>query len=299
MFAHRYQAYAEAVFTVLLMSTVPIVIRGIDANPWVIGVARLLIASSFLYLVARRARTWIALPRADKAILSLIGLTFGAHWTTYFWSIKWASAQIATIGVSTYGIFVSVLGAALLGHRIRLFHVAGIGCALIGTIMVAGGLPATGGSDGLWVMAGLASGVLAGFLYALLPIYHQRFRHLSTAHRTIGQNLFGLVFFLPFIPLGNWQVSLGHSPTLLGLLYLGIFGTVVCHTLWIRATTVLPTTHAGIIYYLYVPSGCLLGYFLLGERLSPAQLLGAGLILAGSLIGIVGDSLRYRTNRPT
>lgn len=275
-------AYAEAMLTVLLMSTVPIVIRGISADPWVIGISRLFIAALFLWLTLRRRTWWGGLSVGERRGLVIIGGTFALHWMSYFWSIKLASAQIATIGVSTYGIFVSVLGAIFLGHRIQWIHVAGLLLALAGTWLVVGGIDWQA-EISTRVLMGFLSGIVAGFFYALLPIFHQTFKHLPTGSRTMGQFLFALCFFLPFAPAGDWQLNLGD---LAGLLYLGLIGTVVCHTLWIRATTTLPTTHSGIIYYLYVPSGCLLGFVILGERLAPLQIAGACLILLGSVIGI-------------
>jgi drug/metabolite transporter (DMT)-like permease len=68
-----------------------------------------------------------------------------------------------------------------------------------------------------------------------------------------------------------------------------MIGTVAAHTLWVSSTSVLPTTASSLIMYLYIPLSAILGYFVLGETLNVVQSAGALLIIAGSMLGMMGD----------
>jgi len=275
------RAHLEAFSAVVMMGTVPVVIKWMQAGPWVIGFIRLVIALSLLLLLFPKAREFRGLKWRDWRILGVIGLVFGLHWVTYFFAIKLSSASLAAIGtVSMYGIFLSLMGAIFLAHRVRWYHVAAIGLSIVGTMLVVGEF--TPGSGGL---LGFLFAVISGFLYALLPILHQRTPHLSSMQRTTGQYGGGLLVFMLAIPFGDWQLSTSDWWC---LLYLGTVATLALQTLWVLATSVLPSTTSSLIYYLYVPIAVILSYLILGETLSLSQIIGALIVFSGSLLGMLG-----------
>ena len=286
-------AYIEAILAAMLMSTVPVVIRGIEADAWVIGMFRLVFSTLIVGTVALRAKKFIQLNRKQWGGLIFIGISFGLHWMGFFWSIKLASAQMGMISVSTYGIWVMILGALFLGHRMTRFHLVGLSMAIAGTVLTGGSIDFN--ALGPYALCGFISGVASAFFYAILPIFHQRMTAVPMSQRTLAQYGWAILIFLPTAPLGDWNFSAG---SILGLIYLTIFGTVISHTLWIKATSALPTTVSGILYYFYVPTGCVVSYLTLGEKLTTGQIVGAVLIVVGSIVGIVGPNFRKSTGRP-
>lgn len=281
MRAAHSRAHLEAFSAVVMMGTVPVVIKWMQAGPWVIGLVRLVIALGLLLLLFPEARQLRGLRWRDWQIMGCIGIVFGLHWVTYFFAIKLSSASLAAIGtVSMYGVFLSLMGAIFLAHRVRWYHVAALALSILGTFFVVGEFePGSGG------LPGFLFAVLSGFLYAVLPILHQRTPHLTSMQRTTGQYGGGLLVFLLAIPLGDWHLTTADWWC---LLYLAIVATLALQTLWVLATSVLPATTSSLIYYLYVPIAVLLSYLILGETLTASQIAGAAIVFSGSLLGMLG-----------
>ena len=278
------KGYQFGVSSICVMCTVPVVIKAISADPWVIGISRLVIAVVLMFFILPTARKVFTLGKRDLLILGAVGLFFALHWITYFFSIKLGTATMAVVStISFYGIFNAVLGAIFLGHSFRWYHIFGLAICFLGTFLTVGEFEI--GSDGL---IGFGFGVLSGLLFAVLPTIHQKSKHLDTNLRSFGQMLGAMICFMAAIPLGDWALS---GTELLALLYLGSVGTVLAHTLWVHATTELPTTAASIVKYLYIPLAGIVSFFVLGETLTFMQAAGATAIIAGSAIGVFGNRL--------
>ena len=97
---------------VLLMSTVPVLVKSTSANEITIGIVRLTIAVAVLSPIVFIRREFTASPK-QWFWLAFIGFIFGLHWLSYFYAIKNAGASLAAIGISTYGIQFLLLSAAI------------------------------------------------------------------------------------------------------------------------------------------------------------------------------------------
>lgn len=276
------KSYQTGLAAILMMSTVPIVIKYISADPWVIGLGRLILATAALSMFTSAVREFRNLVLKDWLILAGLGLCFGLHWITYFFSIKLGLATVAVIStVSFYGIFLSIAGNIFLAHRVRWFHALALLLSVLGTVLVAGQFDLNSNA-----LIGFVLGIVSGGLYGLLPILHQKSTHMKNSLRSWGQFSGAMVMFAFCAPLGNWDVP---ATDWLGIVYLGLIGTFGAHSLWVNATSVLPTTASSLIMYLYIPLSAILGYFVLGETLNFQQVMGALLIIAGSMLGMLGD----------
>ncbi len=257
------------------MASVPVLVKSTSANEVTIGFARLAIAVLVFtpFIVARgqlRRLSW-----RDWGILSVIGFVFGVHWLCYFYSVKLATASIGAMAVSTYGVQYLLLAWIIRRERLMLIECAGVGLCFLGCVVVA---PEISLSNEM--TRGLLFGVFSAFLYAILPFLHQRARHLGTGVRSWGQFSFALLFFLPLLPVANWQLAQADFYI---LLILGLLCTVFAHGLWVKTSTELPPLFTSMIYYLYVPISMLQSVLILGEALTAAKLFGAAMILAGSV----------------
>lgn len=91
------------------------------------------------------------------------------------------------------------------------------------------------------------------------------------------------------VPLGFWEISaqgMGEiTPGVLGgILFLGIISTAIAMFLWNYAFAVLPAGVASLTFFAQPLVGALLGWFFLGEQITPLFVLGGVLIGVGILI---------------
>lgn len=264
-----------ALLAVISMSLVPLLIRSTNANEITIGLVRLAIAITILSPVVLQQNIFRDLVRRDWLGLLVVGLVFGGHWLTYFVSIKMSSASIAALSISTYGIHLLILNWLVKGHSIRPVDWSAVLLCLVGVILIA---PAFDLQN--QVTLGMLVGIFSGFLYACLPLLHQRIIQVPTMSRAWGQFFFASLVFLPWSAYSNWDLTTGDWWRLVTL---GLVCTVVGHTLWVKCSSELPPVITSVAYYLYVPIAMVGSFIFLGEEITPGMIVGAGFIISANL----------------
>lgn len=263
---------------VILFASVPVAVRAMTANSTAIGIGRLGIATTLmtLYLLIKRRLPSLSL----KTLLSLalLGTVFGLHWLLYFLSIKSASASLAALSFSTYGVQLVFIGALFKLNPIRTTDILACILASLGTFIIIPDL-----SFDSHVTLGILYGIGSAFVCALLPVIHQKRTDIPVDQRAWGQFLFALIFFLTFSPSAKWQDS---TTNWILIIYLGTLVTLLAHTLNIYATTSLSPATTSILSYLYLPISLFLSSLLLGEQLHMDMLYGAALIFFANCLSL-------------
>lgn len=276
--AQRAHLVPSAVTALILFGCIPVTVKFIAANPYTIGIFRLGIAATGALILTAARGQLRRLPPRDVLRLAVIGFFFFAHWLTLFLSIKSSSASIGAIGLSTYGVHLLLLGA-LAGHgRVHGSDIAAVVMAVAGAMTIVPEFRLHN-----QIATGMLLATVSALFYAALPILHQRWSHLPTTLRALGQFAFALGFFLLFLGKTDW--SLGARDWA-GLLFLTIGVTLIGHSLWVHVTTHLSPAATSIIYYGNIPIALALNALVLREPLTTRTLLGAALIIGGSVFGL-------------
>ena len=121
-------------------------------------------------------------------------------------------------------------------------------------------------------------------MYAALPLLHQRWAHIPTGIRTLGQFGFALLCFSFFVAKTDWDLT---QRDWAGLLFLAIGVTLVAHSLWVRVTTRLTPSTTSILYYGNIPIALALSVVVLDEPLTLRTISGAALIISGGVLGLI------------
>ena len=284
-------ALISALVATVLFGSVPACIRLVTLDSIAIGIVRLgLGALGMAAIMAAQRRStrgeFRAEVRREWWPLAAMGLFFGLHWLTYFLSIKWSSASIGTLGFSTYGAQLPLLGWALGFGRPTRAALAGVALAFLGTWLC---LPPhdwsqTGAS--VWqsnVAIGMAIGVASGTTYAALPLLHQRHAHMDHEIRTWAQFMFALPVFGVLAPWSHW--TFGWSDFWL-VIHLGLVVTLIGHLLWVKATTELPLETTSLLSYFQVPVTLAMNWLIIADELPPAMLAGATLIVLANMLAL-------------
>lgn len=272
----------EASFTLMLMAFVPVFIKFTAANPWTIGVFRLSVAAILIAVFFRVKEFSLYANSRNLTSLMLIGLFFALHWITYAFSIKIATASIGILSMSTYGIHLIFLGWVFRKQKPGVFDFVALGLATIGTWLIVPEFSLTNSTA-----IGVLLGVFSGFCFALLPILHQRNSHLPDRLRILGQFSFALLFYVIFFQQTDWSLE---AKDWWALAFLGVAGTFIAHSLWVRVTTRLPTPVSSIIFYINIPLTMIISHFWLDEAMPAMKIIGAVFVVAGNLISFAGRS---------
>ena len=270
--------FIEAAISIGLLGCVPVAVKYISANTYTIGIVRLGVATFCSYWIFQKKSGIGSIPARGWLILLGLGVLFGLHWMTFFLGIKISSASIASIGLSTYGIHLTILGWIFHKTRVTLTDILAIILAIIGSILVIPKFTLENNTT-----LGLCLSILSGFFYASLPIIHQKNPQLSSSERAFGQFVFAFIFFLAFFPMTDWHL---YFSDWMGLLFLAVACTFIAHTLWVRVTSGLSTVTTSVISYMVVPVSLLLSNVLLGEPLGLSKLSGATIIILANLVAL-------------
>lgn len=136
-------------------------------------------------------------------------------------------------------------------------------------------------------MIGISCSTAAALFWALAVIlFKESGERMSPTALNLFKCLVSLFFFVPTLALAGLPLfPAGHGSRwfLFGLS--GFLGITVADTLFFMALSRLGAGLTAVVDCLYLPFVITLSFFFLGERLSPAGLLGAALVVAAIWVG--------------
>lgn len=95
----------------------------------------------------------------------------------------------------------------------------------------------------------------------------------------------GGLFILPAALLVEGAPPALDADAIGGYLYLGIVGTAAAYWLWFRGISKVPATSVAFLGLLSPVSAAVIGWIALGQALSPLQMIGLVIALAGTVFG--------------
>ncbi len=217
---------------------------------------------------------------------------FNALWTL---SVALNGAAVATVLVYCSAAFTALLGWWLLKEPLGWGKVAAVVFSLIGCVLVAEAYnPAVWGIN----LGGISAGIGAGLAYALYSLMGRSAAGRGLSPWTTLLYTFGfagvILLFANLIPGGPLPGSAVRAADLLWLgdasagwlvlFLLAAIPTVMGFGLYNVSLSHLPSSVANLIVTLEPAFTAVTAYLLLGERLSPTQIVGGLVILAGVVI---------------
>ncbi|MFJ3927768.1 EamA family transporter [Streptomyces sp. NPDC090022] len=246
-------------------------------RPLLAATARALPAGLVLVAIGR------ALPRGiwwGRALVLGV-LNIGAFFTFLFVAAYHLPGGVAALVGSVQPMFVLLLSALLLKDRIRPVHV--VACALgatgVGLLVLRpeAALDATGVAGGLLAAASMAAGIV-------LTKRWGRPEGVGLLTFTGWQLAVGGLVLLPVMLLGEGLPDSVTGENLAGFAYLGGIGALLAYAVWFRGVERLPALAVSFLGFVSPLAATALGYLVLGQRLSPLQLVGAAAVLAAVFV---------------
>jgi drug/metabolite transporter (DMT)-like permease len=286
---------AYPVTAIALRSFQPIALAALQGT-LALGVVLVLVATGLL----SNPRRW-TITRRKLGQLAVLGLLGGVGFATAMnVAVSLAGPTITSFVATLYAVFATIFAVPLLGERIRRHAVAAFAVALAGTVLLAGFDPLRSSLVGTVVALGAA---ITFALYLVLArrwgAGHALDGALVTIAILVGRG--PVLLLVELLREPDRIVPANPDPAALVALALIVVGPSTTAQFAILASVKrVPARRTAAALLLTPLASAILAAVLLGERLTPIEIVGAGLVLVG--IAGAGGGLelierRRRSNR--
>ncbi|PWH14508.1 MAG: EamA/RhaT family transporter [Anaerolineae bacterium] len=224
------------------------------------------------------------------ALYGVVVALFNGLWS---FSVALNGAAAATVLAYSSAAFTALLAWRLFREPLTPIKVLAVSLGLGGCVLVAGAYDAAAWAlNPFGILTGLCSGLIFA-VYSLMGKFTAN-RGINSWTALLYSFAFAALYFLPLSLLGGWLQGvsplqslfwLGNRPLgWLVLFVLGVGPTVGGFGFYSLSLNYLQASIANLIAMMEPLITAVLAYLLLGERLTPPQLLGGGMILGSVLI---------------
>jgi drug/metabolite transporter (DMT)-like permease len=245
----------------------------IDCPPLLLLTSRFLVAGLLILAVAAVARTPWTLSRRDVFFFAIVGIANQALYLGLgYVGLREISAGLSTLIASSNPILIAVLAVFLLGERMTARKVAGLLLGFSGVAFIVSHRLSLGGDSLrgiLFTVGGLLALVGGTLVFKLFAPKDGLW--IGNGVQSLAAGIASLPFALTFESVGDvvpsWRL-------LVALAYLSLAVSIFAFLLWFHILKASGATAASSYHFLMPPLGMLFGWLLLGEHISPADLLG-------------------------
>ena len=234
-------------------------------------------------------------------VLIWTGFFMGLNWVFQFEAFKVSSVAIGTVCYNTMPIFLLIIASFMFKEKITLRSVVCIIVATIGVVLVSNVINTGIASN---EVLGCFYGILGAINYALIVIFNRKLSHIETHDKVIFQFIFSAIImfiYVIFIQKESlfFDKSISKETFLTGLfciLLLSFFHTGFCYVHYFNAVSRLKAETVAILTYIDPVVALFLSYFVLKEKTTGLQVLGAFLILSSTLVNELSKIKKHKIN---
>jgi len=274
------------VFASVIWGSNGVIVNYVSLPSYTIAFFRVSVATLALWLGVLFTRRWENI-RVRGALLSLVilGLLLSLGWVFLFQAMKLIPIGNAVLLNYTAPVFVALFAPVVLRERVRRVTLYALVLSVAGILLISSAQNfGVGGLNPL----GVASGLSAGFTYALFIIFAKKtLGGLSGYSVALYSYLFSSVFLVP--SLIGVDLSIDLNSWLL-LLFLGVFNTALAVTLYLKGLRLIKAQEAAVLTYFEPTSAVVFGYLVLNQQPTLTMIAGGLLIiLAGYIVASQGN----------
>ena len=184
-------------------------------------------------------------------------------------------------------IFIPILAAFFLHERITPAKIACVALSMAGVVVIVGVDGTVDASGALLMLASV-------FLWSTASII---IRRVSGRYDPMQIALIAILCALPFT--WGWSlIELQSAPcsftleSVLAVLYMGVLGTAVTHSLWNYSLRVMDASFCSMFYPMQPLVSSILGVLFLHEAVTPGFVIGALMICCGIVAAVISAKPR-------
>lgn len=266
-----------------IFGTIGLFVRNIAVSSGELALYRAVMAAILigLFLLVTRQRIPFRAIRKSLPLLLLSGCAMGFNWILLFEAYKYTTVSVATLSYYFAPVLVTLACPILFREKMGLRQWLCFTMSTLGLILITGLGDLNAGSNHL---LGIGFGLGAACLYATVILLNKFIQDVEGLHRTFLQFLAAVAVLTPYVLLtGGITVHTLDATGWVFLLAVGILHTGVAYCLYFSSLKELPGQKAAILSYVDPLVAVLLSVAVLGEPITPLQIVGGALILGFTL----------------
>ena len=249
---------------------------------------RYLVSVPALFIVLRLRHALTPVKKGDWPILFAIGFTgYFASFCLQMLGINRLTGSVSSLLGAMNPIFIPILAAFFLHERIPPAKIACVALSMAGVVVIVGVDGTVDASGALLMLASV-------FLWSTASII---IRRVSGRYDPMQIALIAILCALPFT--GGWSlIELQSAPcsftleSVLAVLYMGVLGTAVTHSLWNYSLRVMDASFCSMFYPMQPLVSSILGVLFLHEAVTPSFVIGALMICCGIVAAVISAKPR-------
>ena len=249
---------------------------------------RYLVSVPALFIVLRLRHALTPVKKGDWPILFAIGFTgYFASFCLQMLGINRLTGSVSSLLGAMNPIFIPILAAFFLHERITPAKIACVALSMAGVVVIVGVDGTVDASGALLMLASV-------FLWSTASII---IRRVSGRYDPMQIALIAILCALPFT--GGWSlIELQSAPcsftleSVLAVLYMGVLGTAVTHSLWNYSLRVMDASFCSMFYPMQPLVSSILGVLFLHEAVTPSFVIGALMICCGIVATVISAKPR-------
>ena len=249
---------------------------------------RYLVSVPALFIVLRLRHALTPVKKGDWPILFAIGFTgYFASFCLQMLGINRLTGSVSSLLGAMNPIFIPILAAFFLHERITPAKIACVALSMAGVVVIVGVDGTVDASGALLMLASV-------FLWSTASII---IRRVSGRYDPMQIALIAILCALPFT--GGWSlIELQSAPcsftleSVLAVLYMGVLGTAVTHSLWNYSLRVMDASFCSMFYPMQPLVSSILGVLFLHEAVTPGFVIGALMICCGIAAAVISAKPR-------
>ena len=249
---------------------------------------RYLVSVPALFIVLRLRHALTPVKKGDWPILFAIGFTgYFASFCLQMLGIIRLTGSVSSLLGAMNPIFIPILAAFFLHERITPAKIACVALSMAGVVVIVGVDGTVDASGALLMLASV-------FLWSTASII---IRRVSGRYDPMQIALIAILCALPLT--GGWSlIELQSAPcsftleSVLAVLYMGVLGTAVTHSLWNYSLRVMDASFCSMFYPMQPLVSSILGVLFLHEAVTPGFVIGALMICCGIVAAVISAKPR-------
>lgn len=272
-------ARIKLIISMTVFGTLGLFVRNIPISSGELALYRAVLAAALLlvYFGTGKGKFPSLSLKKELFILLASGAAMGINWILLFEAYRYTTVSAATLSYYFAPVIVTLLCPILFHEKLSLKQTICFLFSTLGVILIIGiGNLRGGGKDTIGILFGLGAAVF----YATVILLNKFIKGVSGIQRTFFQFLSAILVLIPYVLCtSGFHLATLSAAGWVNLLIVGLIHTGITYCLYFSSLKELRGQEAAILSYIDPLVAVLMSVLVLGEAITPSQIIGGILIL--------------------